>query len=305
MKKCVVIYNPTSGKHIKQNFLTTYVEMLLEKGYDPEIVFSKYKGHILNIIESLPDDVDLVISIGGDGTFNEVMNGNMNRRHQLLVSHIPIGTTNDIGTMFGYGKDIIQNLKLLLNGEEKKIDICTVNGKAFVYVAGFGKFMNIPYETTKKQKSRWGYLAYLFNAIKEFRSNTKLYELSYTIDKDTYSGLYSFILISNANRIAGINNFYNDVKLDDGKFEVMFCNLTRKKDVLKTLYYLTTNDITKVPGFYFHKTDNLKIKFKKEISTWCVDGEKLDNETSEYNIRVVKNIRVMMPKKNINHLFVK
>ena len=122
---------------------------------------------------------------------------------------------------------------------------------------------NVPYETSRELKKKLGYLAYLVEGAKEFFNMTKLYELSYTIDDETYHGLYSFLIISNANRIAGINNFYNDVKLDDGKFEVLFCNLSRKQDVLKTLYYLRTSDITKVPGFYFHKTDNLKISFKK------------------------------------------
>ena len=111
------------------------------------------------------------------------------------------------------------------------------------------------------------------------------------------------MVISNANRIAGINNFYNDVKLNDGKFEVLFCNLTKKKDVIKTLYYLSLHDITKVPGFYFYKTDNLKIKFKKKISSWCIDGERLEEEEEEYKITVEKNIKIMMPKKNIKNLF--
>lgn len=304
MKTCVVIYNPNSGKKVKKDFLAEYLDILMDYGYLPEVIFSKYKGHITKIVSELRH-VDLVISLGGDGTFNEAMNGNFLRKEKLLLAHIPLGTTNDIGAMFGYGKDIIGNLKLLLEGEEQKIDICCVNGKPFTYVAGFGKFMNVPYETSRELKKKIGYLAYIVEGIKEFRNTTKLYELSYTVGNETYHGLYSFVIISNANRIAGINNFYNDVKLDDGKFEILFCNLTRKKDILKTLYYLRTNDITKVPGVYFHKTDHLKIIFKKKVSDWCVDGEKLEDNTKEYDITVVPNIRIMMPQKNINNLFEK
>lgn len=304
MKTCVVIYNPNSGKKVKKDFLAEYLDILMDYGYLPEVIFSKYKGHITKIVSELRH-VDLVISLGGDGTFNEAMNGNFLRKEKLLLAHIPLGTTNDIGAMFGYGKDIIGNLKLLLEGEEQKIDICCVNGKPFTYVAGFGKFMNVPYETSRELKKKIGYLAYIVEGIKEFRNTTKLYELSYTVGDETYHGLYSFVIISNANRIAGINNFYNDVKLDDGKFEILFCNLTRKKDILKTLYYLRTNDITKVPGVYFHKTDHLKIIFKKKVSDWCVDGEKLEDNTKEYDITVVPNIRIMMPRKNINSLFKK
>ena len=57
MKKCVVIYNSHSGRKIKKNFLATYVDILLENDYDPEIVFSKYKGNIIEVVRNLPDDI--------------------------------------------------------------------------------------------------------------------------------------------------------------------------------------------------------------------------------------------------------
>lgn len=304
MKTCVIIYNPNSGKKVKKDFLAAYLDILMDHDYSPEVIISKYKGHITEIVSKLRP-VDLVISLGGDGTFNEAMTGNFLREERLLLAHIPLGTTNDVGAMFGYGKDPIANLNLLLNGEIREMDICCVNDKPFVYVAGFGKFMNVPYETSRELKKKIGYLAYLVEGAKEFVNPTRLYDLTYEIDGEVYNGLYSFMIISNANRIAGINNFYNNVKLDDGKFEVLFCNLTRKKDVIKTLYYLSKSDITKVPGFYFHKTNNLKITFKKKITSWCVDGEELDEDIKEYNITVKPKVKIMMPSKNVKNLFKK
>ena len=53
MKKCVIIYNPHSGKKVKTNFLAAYVDILLDNGYDPEVIFSKYKGHLKNMLTSL------------------------------------------------------------------------------------------------------------------------------------------------------------------------------------------------------------------------------------------------------------
>lgn len=304
MKKCVVIYNPNSGKKTKKPFLIEFGKILNEYQYESRIIFTEYKGHAREIVSTI-EDVDLVISIGGDGTFNEVMAGNFDRNKRVLLAHIPQGTTNDIGAMFGYGKNIINNLKNLLEGEERGIDVGVVNNHPFVYVTGFGKFMTIPYETPRNMKEKYGYLAYLLEGIKNFRQKTKLYELTYTINNETYKGLYSFILISNANRIAGINNFFKDVKLDDKQFEVLFCNVQSKKDIIKSLYYLRTMDITKVPGFYFHKTDHLKITFSKPLKkAWCVDGEELENQTTTYDIRIESKVKIMLPKKNIDKLFV-
>lgn len=303
MKKCTVVYNPHSGKNLNLN-IEKFTSILISHGYNVDFKVSRYKGHVTEIIENM-DYSDLVISIGGDGTFNEIMVGNFKRKDKLLVSHLPVGTTNDIGAMFGYEKDIYQNLELLLDGAVKNIDICTINGKPFVYVAGFGKFMNVPYETSRGLKKRLGKIAYLIEGVKEFINKTKLYEMSYTIDGETYNGLYSFMIISNANRIAGINEFYKNVKLDDGNFEILVSNFTRKKDVVKSLYYLTFSDITKVPGFYFHKTDHVTIKLKEDSPKWCIDGEQLDDNSNVYDIKMVNDVQIMLPKKNVKTLFKK
>ena len=304
MKKCVVIYNPHSGKKSKNTFLKQYKQILEQNDYEVVTYFTKYHGHATEIVFDL-EIVDLVISVGGDGTFNEVMCGNFKRSEKLLLAHIPLGTTNDIGSMFGYTKNPINNLKLIMKGVVKAIDICTINGDPFVYVAGFGKFMNVPYETSRDLKKKYGYLAYMMEAFKSFKSTTKLYDITYEIDGEVYRGLYSFMIASNANRIAGVNNFFRDIKLDDDRFEVLLCNLSSKKDIIKSLYYLKMHDITKVPGFYFHKTDNLKITFNGvSKKKWCIDGEKYEAETNTFDIKVVPGIKLLIPNKKIDTLFV-
>lgn len=307
MNSCLVIYNPNSGKvkkeNLKGNFVESFKSILNEYGYKVTFIDTQYKGHATKIVEKSPF-YNLVISIGGDGTFNEVMRGNLNREERLLLAHIPLGTTNDIGAMWGYGKDIMMNLRQLLEGEVKEIDICTVNDKPFVYVAGFGKFMNIPYDTPRDLKKKYGYLAYLINAINIFKQKTQLYDLSFTVNGETYRGLYSFALITNATRVAGINNFYDNIKLNDNQFEVLFSNLTTKKDIIKTLALLVTNNITNVPGFYFYKTDKITITFHNDLKyPWCIDGEELDENPRQYNIEIKKDVKVKLPKKNIDKLF--
>jgi len=308
MKKCVVIANFHSGtgREKKKKIDFDKMQEVFHK-YDYNAVFytTKYSLHAKEIVESLEDDTDLVISIGGDGTFNEVVNGNILRSKRLLLSHLPYGTTNDIGSMFSLNKNVLKNLELILSGKVYKIDVASVNKEAFVYVSGFGKFMNIPYETPRAWKKRIGYLAYLLEAGKDFfKKGTKLYDLTYEIDGEVYHGLYSFALISNANRIAGIKNFYKDVKLDDKKFEVLFCNIKTKKDILKSLFYLRTNDITKVPGFYFHKTDHIKITFHESLKkSWCLDGEKYKSDSRVYDVKVLPDLEMLLPKSVSKELF--
>ena len=304
MKKCLVVYNPNSGKYNKEVTLPKIEKILNEYDYSVIIEKTKYKGDATSIVANI-DKCDLVVSIGGDGTFNEVMTGNFMRKDRIVLCHLPSGTTNDVGAMWGYGKNMLNNLKLALNGKVKRIDICTINDKPFVYSAGFGKFMNIPYETPRELKKRIGHLAYIREGARDFFRKVKLYDITYEVDNEKYRGLFSFALITNANRVAGINNFYKDIKLDDNKFEVLLCNITKLKDIIKTLYFFALYDASKIPGFYFYQTDNLQIKFNSPLKKpLCIDGESFDDMSGSYNIKIDHDVYVLMPSKNINNLFV-
>ena len=303
-KTCTLIYNPNSGRTLKPRFLKHYKKILLRYGYSTKIIGTQYGGHAKEIVSHL-DKVDLVISMGGDGTFNEIMSGNLERRERLVLAHIPVGTTNDIGVMFGYGKDTKQNLVKLLDGVVKEMDIGVINGRPFVYVAGFGKFLQISYETPRKLKKKLGHKAYLIEGIKDFLRPTKLYKLTYRVNGIEKTGYYSFMLISNANRIAGINNFYKDIKLDDDKFEVLFCNFRKRTDIIKTLGLLAIADVSKLSGMEFYKTNKLDIEFDSyPKKAWCVDGERLNQAVLKYEIRNERKVKIMMPKKNVEKNFV-
>ena len=304
MKKCLVVYNPNSGKYNKEVTLPKIEKILNEYDYSVIIEKTKYKGDATSIVANI-DKCDLVVSIGGDGTFNEVMTGNFMRKDRIVLCHLPSGTTNDVGAMWGYGKNMLNNLKLALNGKVKRIDICTINDKPFVYSAGFGKFMNIPYETPRELKKRIGHLAYIREGARDFFRKVKLYDITYEVDNEKYRGLFSFALITNANRVAGINNFYKDIKLDDNKFEVLLCNITKLKDIVKTLYFFALYDASKITGFYFYQTDNIKIKFNSPLKKpLCIDGESFDDMSGSYNIKIDHDVYVLMPSKNVNNLFV-
>ncbi len=279
------------------------LEKLKQYGYEGKIYYTEYPHHAEEIVMHI--SADLLISIGGDGTFSEVMNGNFKREDPILLSHIPVGTTNDVGHMYGLGNDIIKNLDFILNGVIKSVDICEINGRSFVYVAGFGRFMEIPYETPQNLKHRIGHAAYIMSGAKEIFKKTPKYDVTYEIDGVKHNGDYSFIIISNANRVAGINNIYRDMKLDDKKFEVMFCSINKLTKLARAFYTLKTSDISYMNGVECYKTDHIKITFNSDFKPWCLDGEKYDSNEKSYEIKTEKTVEMLLPKKNINKLFLK
>ena len=83
----------------------------------------------------------------------------------------------------------------------------------------------------------------------------------------------------------------------------MLCSLSKKRDILKAIYTLKTSDISYVSGIELYKASNMQIEFKNNDRSWCVDGEELDSHGNKYEIRLQKDVKMLIPKVNIEKLF--
>ena len=266
--------NPESGKKKKIKSYQDFYDILRKYGYDTEIIFTKAKGDAENIVQSLDRNVDLVISGGGDGTLNEIVTGNMKREKKLIIAPLPLGSTNDVGNMYGLDKSIFENLEIILQGKAKNVDICFINDTPFVYVACFGDYIDLAYATPRSLKKRYGKIAYILYGIKQLRNKINSYDIKYRVDGVEYEGTYSFIFISNSSRIAGQPDVYYDVKLNDNMFEVALANIKTKKEMLKMLVLASTMDVKDIPNIRYFQTDHFEIDFLNAPKTpWCIDGE--------------------------------
>ena len=304
MKKCVIIMNPESGKKKRTHTYQDFYDILRKYGYETEIIFTKAKGDAEKIVQELDKNIDLVISAGGDGTLNEVATGNQKRKNKLIIATLPLGSTNDVGKMYGLGNNVHNNLESILKGKIKKIDICRMNNRPFIYVACLGDYIDLAYKTPRSWKKKYGAIAYILYGIKKLKNRIHSYKIKYKINDIKYEGEYSFIFISNSSRIAGQPDVYYDVKLDDNKFEVAFANIKTKKDMLKMIFLINTIDVKNIPEVTYYQTDNIEIEFlTKPQTSWCLDGEEYKEDTLKYSFTIEKKMKMLVPKDNIKKLF--
>lgn len=302
MLKCVVIYNPNSGKLTNRSDLKKIYKILENYEYDTEIIYTEYKGHAKEIVKKLKN-VDLLLCAGGDGTLNEVIAGNIERKKPILLGHLPLGSVNDVAHMYGMSGNTSKNIVMLLDGVQKNIDVCLINNNPFVYVACIGAYVDISYATPRKLKEKYGRLAYVMYGIQQLKQNLQFYNIKYTIDGQTFEKRVSFIFITNSNRVGGVPNIYPDVKLDDNKFEVLLCDIKNKWDIIKALHYLKKREMNDIPGFTYFKTDNIKLEFDKIPPAWCIDGDELPTDTDTFEIKINKSNTMLLPSKNVDKLF--
>lgn len=293
-KRVLIIYNPNSGKKDKNYLCAKYKELLMKYGYNVSIVQTKYPNHATTVIKNAPH-FDIVFSLGGDGTLNEVIAGNMEREDKLNICPLPLGTCNDVATMLGYGKDPIENLEKAISGELHDLDIGTINNTPFIYVVGMGKFMNIPYEADSIEKKKMGYFSYLKMGVKELINKIKKYKAKIKIDGKELDGNYSMIMVSNSNHIAGVDNFHKDVKLDDGKFEILLCKSSDIVDMsinfMRYFMGLETENIISLKG---HDIDIEMDEISEK--NWCIDGEELKDNSRRIRILPKAKMKILTPK---------
>ena len=302
MLKCVVIYNPNSGKLTNRNEIKRLYKLLENYGYDTQIIYTEYKGHAKELVKKM-DDVDLLLCAGGNGTLNEVISGNIERHKPILLGHLPLGSVNDVAHMYGMTNNTIKNTLMLLNGTRKNIDVCLINDNPFVYVACIGAWVDISYATPRKLKEKYGKLAYVIYGIKQLKQHLQFYKVKYTVNGETHEDEFSFIFITNSNRVGGVNNIYNDVKLDDNKFEVLLCNNKNKWDLIRAVHYLNRRELNNIPVFKYYKTDNIKFEFDEVPPSWCIDGDELLHNDKKFEIKINKDNYMLLPTKNIGKLF--
>ena len=304
MKKCVIIMNPESGRKKKIKTYEEFYDILRKYGYDTEIIFTKSKGDAENIIQALNNDIDLVVSAGGDGTLNEIVTGNMQRHKKLVIVPLPLGSTNDVGNMYGLDKTVYENLEILLKGKSKKVDVCYINEKPFIYVACLGEYINMAYATPRELKQKYGRIAYFLYGIQQFHTKIKSYNIRYKVEDITYEGTYSFIFISNSSRIAGQPDVYYDVKLDDNRFEVALANVKNIGELSKLLVLASTVDVKTIPDITYYQTNYFELEFLTPLDTsWCVDGEEYNSNSQKYIFTVNQNMKMLVPKETENILF--
>ena len=176
MMKCVIIYNPNSGKLTNRNDVKKIYKLLDNYGYETEIIYTEYKGHAKKIMHDLKN-VDLVLCAGGDGTLNEVITGNIERKKPILLGQVPLGSMNDVAHMYGMTSNTVRNISMLLNGAQKNIDVCMLNDNTFIYVACLGAFVDISYATPRKLKEKFGKLAYVIYGIKQLKQKLQFYNI--------------------------------------------------------------------------------------------------------------------------------
>ncbi len=272
-KKVLIIMNPRSGTMRANRYLTEIAELFVKNSYMPTVLTTTKRGDATEYAKKYAADHDLVVAIGGDGTFNEVAAGVVACGTRVPLGYIPAGSTNDFANSLELSKDVFQNAKNIVRGEQRSIDLGSFNGRTFSYIASFGAFTRASYATPQSIKNTLGHAAYVLAGVKEVK-NLKPIHMAIEADGQLYEGDYLLGAISNSTSVAGLLTIKREyVDLSDGMFELLLIKTPKDPLELAELVHMLTlqnfydtNMITFVNAKEFH------IRASKDVS-WTLDGE--------------------------------
>lgn len=151
-KNMLFVYNPKAGKAQIKNKLADILDIFSQADYRMTVCPTKRRGDAVEIVAGREPVYDLVVCSGGDGTLDEVVTGMMRSGFQTPIGYIPAGSTNDFGGSLSLPKNMLRAAKVIVQGENFPCDIGSFNKDVFVYIAAFGIFTDVSYETGQDVK---------------------------------------------------------------------------------------------------------------------------------------------------------
>lgn len=272
MKKMLFIYNPNAGTGMLKPKLADVLDIFVKAGYEVTVYPTQKYHDALAKTLSYAGEYDLLVCSGGDGTLDEVVTGMARRTRQIPIGYIPAGTTNDFARSLHISKDVLEAADTAVNGIPFACDIGVFNEDFFVYIAAFGLFTDVSYETKQSVKNVLGHLAYVLEGAKSI-FNIPSYHVKVTHDEEVIEEDFMFGMVTNSRSVGGFQGIIGrDVVFDDGEFEVTL--IKTPKNPLELNEIVAALLIRQIDSKHIYSFRTGKICFESlEEIPWTLDGE--------------------------------
>lgn len=300
-KKMIFIYNPYAGKAQIRSHLADIIDIFVKAGYEVTVYPTQAAGDAIKYTKECRDDYDMLVCSGGDGTLDEVVTGMMLREKKIAIGYIPAGSTNDFARSLHLPRKMLDAAQTAVEGIPFLCDIGRFNQDIFVYIAAFGVFTDVSYETKQPAKNVLGHMAYILEGMKRL-SNIKSYHLKFIMENNAMEGNcieddFIFGMITNSESVGGFKKITGkNVELDDGLFEVTLIKKPKNPMELNEIMGALLIEDIDSRSMYCFKTSSIVIEAETEIP-WTLDGEFGGNHKTVEIKNAKRAVQIKVPDK--------
>lgn len=302
MKRVLFVYNPHAGTGVLKPVISDIIDVFVKSGYEVVAYPTQaYRDGYKKVMEMDASQYERVICSGGDGTLDEVVTAMMARKERLPIGYIPAGTTNDFANSLHIPRQIMKAADNAANGENFMCDVGSFNDDTFVYIAAFGLFTDVSYETKQGMKNVLGHLAYVLEGTKRI-FNVPSYTMKVRYDDQEIEEEFIYGMVTNSRSVGGFRNMIGkNVVFDDGLFEVTLIKKPRNPLELQEIIASLLIEQVDTKYMYTFKTKHITFESEEEIP-WTLDGE-FGGSHYEVDIRNCnKELQIIVPEKYVASL---
>lgn len=296
VKEYIVIVNPNAGKCRGKKDWTLISSLLLNEGLHFDVKFTEKKGHAISLAqEAVNLGYRKIITVGGDGTLHEVVNGvfmnNACHTTEVSLGIIPVGTGNDWGKMFGIPDDYAGAIRIIRENKTMMHDaghIVYFEGsekreRYFINIAGVG-FESAVVKRTNHQKERGhsGKLIYLYNLLVTLFAY-RYRKVTFTIDSEKKKARIFSINIGNGRYCGGGMRQTPNAVPDDGLLDITVISGMSKLEIIRNLKILYNGKILEHPKISGYRCKKFGIDSDIPVYTEA-DGEMLGHTPATFSI---------------------
>lgn len=214
--RVLVVANPVAGRGHGAALADEVARGLERAGSRVDVHLTRARGDGRAHVRCMAPGTGLVVSIGGDGTLREVLDGLVDPRVPVAV--LPGGTANVLALDLGLPRDVDGLLELVEHGREQAIDTADVDGHLSFLVTGVGFDGRVAHALEARRRGPITKLAYLPAAAAALRGYRPP-RLTVTLDGERLPETFGLVLVSNIVHYGGILKLTGG-RIDDGRWQV-------------------------------------------------------------------------------------
>ncbi len=270
----LLVYNPVSGKGNIKTFLADIISIYTDGGYCVTVHPTACPLDGYSYIERHGKDYDVVSVCGGDGMLNEAVSAFMSidEKHRPTLAYLPSGSTNDFAGTVGLPLDLRRAARQVVDGAPFYCDAGMFNNRYFAYVAAFGAFTSVAYDTAQEFKNVFGHLAYVMEGIRRLPT-IKPYHIKVSFNDTVIEDDFLFGMVTNSLQVGGIKRVSGTaISLNDGLFEVLLVKKPQNPIEFQNMITAFLMQTFDAKGLISFKTSYVKFECSENLS-WTLDGE--------------------------------
>lgn len=278
-QKPTVIVNPVSGRGKTFRNWDKLKNFLLRRFREIRERFTEAPKHAIEIArEEIKRGVEHIITVGGDGTLNEVINGFFENfkpiNPKARVSILPSGRGND------FAKTLELRPKRLTFSKSIEVDLVKMGDRFFVNVMDMGLGGEIVSKLNSENNSGIAYTMFLFREFFKYKPR----EYVIYVDGEKIEGKFLTVVVANGTTFGGGMKIAPEASPSDGILDVVAIGEFSPVEFIFNVWRLYTGRLLTHPKVIYRKGRKIRIETHAHYGEF--DGELF--KASTLKLEVVK-----------------